>query len=314
MRSGLELGGFAPGKRRSATKQTMQPKIAEKLVAVLRPENLGRLAHRRVGVSRCEIDCRFDDKKLDVDFAFTTRSQSEVTIAKLPTAWVSKAPVFLATRELLTIYPGFVPIYESHYLEFEETWRDTCLLLGAPAIRGPRESRIRELLEPLEQAMEGKIILDKNGRFYLSTEGKGKMEMPLVAEGLRKLAMIARLIATGSLLDKGYLFWDEPESNLNPKLIRQIALTILHLCNNQIQVFIATHSLFLMRELDILLSQQESKEIKARFIGLQSDNGVITVEQGDSIDDLGAITALDEELKQSDRYLEKEQSSDAHAH
>ena len=32
------------------------------------------------------------------------------------------------------------------------------------------------------------------------------MEIPLVAEGLRKLAMLARLIITGSLLDKGYLF------------------------------------------------------------------------------------------------------------
>ena len=30
--------------------------------------------------------------------------------------------------------------------------------------------------------------------------------MPLVAEGWRKLAMIAQLIATGSLLDKGCLF------------------------------------------------------------------------------------------------------------
>ncbi|WP_281258757.1 hypothetical protein [Avibacterium endocarditidis] len=43
------------------------------------------------------------------------------------------------------------------------------------------------------------------------------MEIPLVAEGLRKLAMVARLVATGTLLDKGCLFWDEPEANLNPK-------------------------------------------------------------------------------------------------
>ncbi len=39
------------------------------------------------------------------------------------------------------------------------------------------------------------------------------MEMHLVAEGLRKLAMIARLIANGSLVDKVSLFWDEPEAN-----------------------------------------------------------------------------------------------------
>ena len=114
---------------------------------------------------------------------------------------------------MLTIYPGFVSVYENHYLEFEETWRDTCILLGAPGVRGPKEKRrAGSSSEPLEKAMGGKVELDKNGRFYLNTPEQGRMEMPLVAEGYRKLAMIARLIATGSLLDKGYLFWDEPET------------------------------------------------------------------------------------------------------
>ena len=59
--------------------------------------------------------------------------------------------------------------------------------------------------------MGGTIDLDPSGRFYLDLKS-GNMEMHLVAEGLRKLGTFARLIATGSLLDKGYLFWDEPEA------------------------------------------------------------------------------------------------------
>jgi len=51
----------------------------------------------------------------------------------------------------------------------------------------------------LEEAMDGKVKLDKNGRFYLKSNTKGEIEMPLVAEGLRKLAMLAQLIATGNL-------------------------------------------------------------------------------------------------------------------
>ena len=79
-----------------------------------------------------------------------------------------------------------------------------------------------------------------------------------MAEGLRKLAMIARLIATGSLIGTGSLFWDEPEANLNPKVIKNVARTILQLCQSGIQVFVASHSLFLMRELDILLRPANS--------------------------------------------------------
>lgn len=288
------------------TKAVLQKRLADKLVAVLRPESLGRLARRKQGRERCELRFCFDDPRLDIACGFATPSKSEVNIDQLPSTWLDSPPVFLPTRELLTIYPGFVSIYENHYLEFEETWKDTCVLLGAPALRGPREKRVKELLSPLENAMGGEIELDKNGRFYLRIYGQGRMEIPLVAEGWRKLAMLARLIATGSLLDKGYLFWDEPDANLNPKLIKEVTLTILHLCHSGVQVFIATHSLFLLRELHIQLHNPQVQGTGSRFFGLQLGDNGIDVQQGDSIDDIGAIASLDEELIQSDRYLETE--------
>ena len=87
------------------------------------------------------------------------------------------------------------------------------------------------------------------------------------------------------------------------QLIKEAAQTILHLCRNGIQVFIATHSLFLMRELDILLQSHPFQDTSARYIGLQAGDDGVIVQQGSSIDDIGAITALDEQLSQSDRYL-----------
>src|SRR5262249_38058522 len=98
---GRKPNGAAP------TKAVLQTKLSEKLVGVLRPESLGRLARRRMGQTRCDVECRFQDAKLNLAFGFSTRSK-EVTITKLPGAWVDKPPVYLPTRELLTIYPGFV--------------------------------------------------------------------------------------------------------------------------------------------------------------------------------------------------------------
>ena len=283
------------------TKSVLQPRLADKLVTVFRPETLGRLTRRKQGRERCDIQADFLTPEHDIAFSFATNSKAEVSIETLPQHWLEAASVYLPTRELLTIFPNFVAVYQGHYLEFEETWRDTCLLLGAPVLKGPRERRIRELLEPLEIAMQGRIDLDKNGRFYLHG-ASGRMEMPLVAEGLRKLAMLSRLIATGRLLDQGYLFWDEPEANLNPRLIKSLARTLLDVSQGGIQVFIATHSLFLLRELEILLADRPSP-IESRFFGLHpSDNGVL-IKQGASLDDMGDIAMLDEELAQSDRFL-----------
>lgn len=287
----------------SPTKTLLQSRLADKLVNVFRPEALGRLARRKQGRERCDVRVEFLRPELDIAFGFATNSKSEVSIETLPEKWLDAAPAYLPTRELLTIFPNFVAVYDGHYLEFEEIWRDTCVLLGAPLQKGPKEKRIRELLEPLEEAMQGAIELDKNGRFYLKNSS-GRMEMPLVAEGLRKLGMLSRLIATGALLDKGYLFWDEPEANLNPRLIKWLAKTVLDLSSGGIQVFIATHSLFLLRELEILLSTKAYEKSDAKFFGLhQSDDGVF-VNQGPSVDEIGDIAALDEELAQSDRFLE----------
>ncbi len=287
------------------TKAQLQPALARKLQGVFRPDALGRLARRQQGRSKCRLSFVFDEPKLNLAFSFSTASKTEVEIETIPSARVGKRPIFLPTDELLTIYPGFVSLYETTQLQFEETWRDTCLLLGAPLARGPREKRIRELLSPLEEAMGGGIALDDSGRFYLNLPS-GSMEMHLVAEGLRKLATIARLIATGSLLDKGYLFWDEPEANLNPKIIKTIARTILQVAKSGIQVFIATHSLFLMRELHIL-QKHEFNNLDTRYFGLHiGAEGAVAVSQGRTMDDVGSITALDEDLQQSERYIDTE--------
>jgi len=288
----------------SGTKGIFQVRLAEKLVGVFRPEYLGRLARRKRGHEKCSIEISFDKPRMGFAYSFSTKSKTEVSLAKLPSSWLDTAPAYIPTRELLSIFPNFVSIYDGHYLEFEETWRDTCVLLGQPLQRGPKEVRIKQLLEPLGRAMGGEIELDSNGRFYLRSPGS-RVEIPLVAEGLRKLGMLARLIATGALLDKGYLFWDEPEANLNPKLVRQVASSIVELSTSGIQIFIATHSLFLLREIEILLSAKNGSGHDARFFGLNPlEDGSIALTQGTSVDDLGPIASLDEELEQSDRFLD----------
>lgn len=131
------------------------------------------------------------------------------------------------------------------------------------------------------------------------------MESALVAEGLRKFAMLARLISTGVLLEQGYLFWDEPETNLNPKLIKVLAQVIVSLADQGIQVFLATHSVFLVREISILTDGRKKKE-QSRYFSLAAsgDDEVSRLEQGSEIDELNTLVLLDEELLQSDRYME----------
>lgn len=286
------------------TKTYLQKAYADKLLGVFKPDALGRLASRKQGRARCEVALSFNNAEFDVGINFATNAQSDVQVDSLPKQWITKRALFIPTRELMTIYPGFVALYDMHYVPFEETWRDTCVHLGVPQLKGRRAAAINRLLEPLENAMGGKVLLDKNGRFYLSVPGAGNMEMQLVSEGLRKLAMLAQLIGNGVLQENGYVFWDEPEANLNPKLIKLIAEVIYSLAANGIQIFIATHSLFLLREIEIIAAKIKSKSFTQRYFSLKAEQDSVTVEQADELEGLQTLVMLDEALQQSDRYLE----------
>ena len=72
----------------------------------------------------------------------------------------------------------------------------------------------------------------------------------------------------------------------------------MQLASRGIQVYIATHSYFLLKELDILAMGQP---IPTRYFSLLKGEDGVVVESGDSLDDLQFIVALDEELAQFDR-------------
>ena len=90
--------------------------------------------------------------KVDIDFSLGLNlfigenGTGKTLLMKLPYAVMhvlaeqarceERSPIFLPARELLTIYPGFLTLYENHYTKFDETWRNTCQLLGALVGRG----------------------------------------------------------------------------------------------------------------------------------------------------------------------------------
>jgi len=91
---------------------------------------------------------------------------------------------------------------------------------------------------------------------------------------------------------------------LHPKLVRNIAKMIMRIAESGVQVFIATHSLFLLREFEILSKQ--FPKTGTRFFGLQMRPTGVEAQEADEIDDVGDLSLLDENLAQSERYLEME--------
>lgn len=211
--------------------------------------------------------------------------------------------LFLPTRELLTIYPNYQSLSKRYHLPYDQTYDDTIVALGLPYEK-EKVAEYDKIITKLEKAIDGKIFL-RNEKFYFhpnSALPDQDLDINMTAEGWRKLGMILQLLRNGGLHSGMALFWDEPEANLNPQLIRLIAQVILELSQMNIQVFLATQSLFLVYELELLIAQQKIKD-GVRYFNLQKGK---PVEQGDTFPELKNVLLVDESIKQSDQYLVEE--------
>jgi hypothetical protein len=285
-------------------KATLQKELGGKLVRVFRGESVGRLSRRGVGIRNTEVDASFKAQpRAGFHFSFSTKSATDVILDKVPEQFFSDEVVFFPTKEMLSMFPGFAGLYRDREMSIDETYYDLCLALEKPPLRGRRFDEVNFLLAPVEEILGGSIRIE-NGRFYLVQEGVGKFEIPLVAEGFRKLGAVAYLLANGTLAKQSILFWDEPETNLNPAYMAKVAELLVAIARNGTQVFAATHSLFIMRELSMLLGRTENTDVKRCFIALESAESGAVAKSGGSAEEIEPITALDAEIEQSQRYME----------
>lgn len=288
------------------TAAALEPTLSKKLVGVFRPkkQRVGRLVRRRQGYNTCSVKLKLADEAASIKFGFSTRS-SKVNITACPNVWNNSLPVFLPTHELLSLPPGFIWLYDRYATEFDETWYDTRKLLGAPSLRG-RPNAYADVDNLLKDVIGGTVTYNKNDEHFYLRQRDGLLEMLLVAEGLRKVGMLSHLIATGQMGNVNYLFWDEPESNLNPKIMLTVADAISRISRSGTQVFVATHNLFLLKELE-LIQHKNSEKRYLRYFALEQDGDGVAVNQADDIYDIDPLVALEETNKQSDRFAVESQ-------
>jgi len=302
--------GLRTAKQGRPDKATLQKELAGKLLRIFRPDQLGRLTSRSQGRSRAEVEVQFRGQpEAGYSFSFATNSSTDVSLDSTPSTFLEAGAVFFPTKEMLSMFPGFTALYDDVTIEIDETYADLCRALDRPLLRGPRFKEVGDLLSPLESLLGGSIR-NEQGRFYLVQKGSGKFEIALVAEGLRKLGALAYLLGNGMLSQQSMLFWDEPETNLNPAYIKEVAIIIGKLAESGMQIFLATHSLFLMRELSML-----EAEATRRFFALSEKSADLNGEwekrstaitPGNSADEIEPIVALEAEVEQSERYLAKD--------
>ncbi len=228
----------------------------EKLVNVFLPSKrrLGRLVRRQGKSSRCSIELTSDRSKIRASFsnhtsAVTSSSVSFKVIGEESWKKNTIETVYIPPKEVLSNAPGLLSLYSQREIHIEEIYIDILRKSYLPSKRGPKPDIIKKILKHLQEIVDGKVIIEDDEFFF--RRGGRKLEFSLLAEGTRKLALLWILINNGSLNKGSVLFWDEPEANLNPKLIGLVVEILLELQRMGVQIFIATHNYVVLKEIEL---------------------------------------------------------------
>lgn len=277
------------------TKEKKESILVEKLQGVYRTDkdSVGRLVSRRQGSSHTNICIKYDNGT-NVKFGFGNRQERHVDLKDYDVnSFQHSCPVYIPPKEIISSTENFASLYADYHIAFEETYYDLARLLERPLRKGPNTTEQNCVMKSFEDIVNGSII-QKDKNFYLKVKGSGEFEMGLVSEGYRKLATIMYLILSGSLSKDSVLFWDEPETNMNPKMIKPMVEAIVELAKMGVQVFVTTHDYFVQQCFNMAAVYQNNKGLKYNFISLYMSDDGIKYEKADELQKLEHNAVLEE--------------------
>lgn len=271
--------------------------LARKLIRLFHPlgENVGEL--RRTGTrGEAVLNATFAlDQKITARFS---GNATEVKVSRSAGQAVPPA-IFIPTKEVLSLVRGITaeqPDLPTIERIFDDGYLDLAQLLTKEGIEDldskvQLNPRFASIVPRLVNLIGGRYELH-NGRFcfqagtYVEKQGKSSaaqkaaqsfqdssshfvpaksplLSSGMTAEGFRKIGVLQRLLSNGSLNPgiSGPLLWDEPESNLNPKLMKDLVLALLELARNGQQVILATHDYVLLKWFDLLMDKGKGDQV-----------------------------------------------------
>lgn len=236
----------------SADKKTS---FSHKLVMTMLPDDykISRLITRKTGNRTAVIRIAAKESEKDRDRILsasfhgkTKKWDAEVTGEDgWENSFAGMSSIFIPAKEILSHSYNLNAATEKNNVRFDDTYLDIINAAKINISAGRNSASKEAMLKIIEKMTQGTVVYDeKKDEFYLKS-GNSKQEFNLVAEGIRKMALLWQLVKNGTLEKGSVLFWDEPEANVNPLYISIIVDLLLELQRKDVQIFISTHDYML---------------------------------------------------------------------
>ena len=246
--------------------------FSQKTVMLFRPDqfSIRRLVNRSKNRNNtAKISVESDTAKIMMSFSTKTKKwDAEI---KAEEKWEKQmsdlSSVFIPAKEILSNSWNLDAAVKMGNVDFDDTYLDIIATAKIDISSGVDSASRKKYLDILRKISTGKVTLHDE-RFYLKPGTQAKLEFNLVAEGLRKIALLWQLIKNGTLEKGSVLFWDEPEANINPKDIPVLAELLIMLEREGVQIFVSTHDYFLSKYIEV----KRGKDSDVQYISLYKND------------------------------------------
>lgn len=232
--------------------------LSERLRWCFQTEKLGDIV-KKGSDAPLVFEMFWNDKKFS--YSFTENATVKVTNVTNDINPLKSNSVFIPAKEVLSLYNIILKSREvDRIFGFDDTYYDLAKALRVAPQRGKNYSVFAKSRDLLKEIIDGKVEYDdKSGKWYYK-KGNQKFSIGATSEGVKKIAILDRLLANGYLTKSSVIFIDEIESALHPTAISEFLDIIDTIAFEMgIQVFIASHSYFVIKKLYLnALKRKES--------------------------------------------------------
>jgi len=248
--------------------------FSKKLRNVFDIEKLGNLVTKKE--KSLKVELFFNDNSAHY-FSFSSEDKKNFqTCSNLDNQNFLMQSTFLPPKEVLTIQKIIRTMVETYELKgYDDTYYDLVKSLDKPIAREEALSKeFKEADKELQESLDGELKQQENGSFRFEKDQQS-FSISLTAEGVKKIGIINQLLKNKTIDKNTILIIDEPEVALHPSIIEKVAKILFDLSQVGVQIFIATHSYFILKSFQ-LLAYEHNKDVF--FFNLDKKEGNIEIE------------------------------------
>ena len=233
----------------------MSEVLAEKLRWTFQVDKIGDIVQRS---SRELLSFHMEHSSGNLQYGFSKSAGRKIMNVDSEGDRKQGNSVLIPAKEVLTLYKI---ILQSRGIDqvfgFDDTYYDLAKALQIAPARGKNYHVFSEARSTVREMINGKVDYDEvKEKWFYKDSANQKFSIGATSEGVKKIAILDRLLANGYLGPESVIFFDEIESALHPDAICSLLDVVDRIASEMgIQIFIASHSYYVIKKLALIAAR-----------------------------------------------------------